>query len=225
MGFSLQWLLLLQSTGSRYAGFSSCASQAPECRLSSCGTWAQLLCGMWDLPGPELKAASPSLAGRFLTTAPPGKSWKFLLTYLKDYSIIPPTCLVYCWAHQRHSSFTIVFLISSIFFWFFIGISISLLTLPICNHICLKFLVWYYHNLCHSKSDSHTFSVSSSCVFCLLVWLIIILLKANHYVPDKRNWKLLQWLFVLLDFCQLSVSFCVSLKFGEQQFSVLPHLW
>ena len=31
MGFSLQWLLLLQSTGSRHAGFSSC------------GTWAQQL--------------------------------------------------------------------------------------------------------------------------------------------------------------------------------------
>ena len=27
-GFSLQWLLLLQSTGSRHAGFSSCSSRA-----------------------------------------------------------------------------------------------------------------------------------------------------------------------------------------------------
>ena len=29
---------------------------------------------MWDLPGPGLKPVSPVLAGRFLTTAPPGKS-------------------------------------------------------------------------------------------------------------------------------------------------------
>ena len=29
---------------------------------------------MWDLPGPGLKHVSPALAGRFLTTAPPGKS-------------------------------------------------------------------------------------------------------------------------------------------------------
>ena len=29
---------------------------------------------MWDLSGPGLKPASPALAGRFLTTAPPGKS-------------------------------------------------------------------------------------------------------------------------------------------------------
>ena len=27
---------------------------------------------MWDLPGPGLELVSPSLAGRFLTTAPPG---------------------------------------------------------------------------------------------------------------------------------------------------------
>ena len=54
-GFSLQWLLFLQSTGSRPAGFSSCGAWASvvvarrlstcgsrplECRLSSCGTRA-----------------------------------------------------------------------------------------------------------------------------------------------------------------------------------------
>ena len=39
-GFSLRWLLLLQSTGSRRAGFSSCGSWALERRLSSCGARA-----------------------------------------------------------------------------------------------------------------------------------------------------------------------------------------
>ena len=29
---------------------------------------------MWDLPGPGLERVSPALAGRFLTTAQPGKS-------------------------------------------------------------------------------------------------------------------------------------------------------
>ena len=42
-------------------------------RLSNCGSRAELLCGMWDLPGPGLEPASPALAGRFSTTAPPGK--------------------------------------------------------------------------------------------------------------------------------------------------------
>ena len=42
-------------------------------RLSSCGSWAQLLRGMQDLPRPGLEPVSPALAGRFSTTAPPGK--------------------------------------------------------------------------------------------------------------------------------------------------------
>ena len=42
-------------------------------RLSSCGSRAQLLRGMWDPPRPGLEPVSPALAGRFLTTAPPGK--------------------------------------------------------------------------------------------------------------------------------------------------------
>ena len=44
------------------------------CRLSNCGSWAQVLCGMWGLPRPGLEPASPALAGRLLTTAPPGKA-------------------------------------------------------------------------------------------------------------------------------------------------------
>ena len=52
MGFSLLWLFLLWSMGSSHAGFSSCGLQALERRLSSCGSRAQLLHGMWDLPGP-----------------------------------------------------------------------------------------------------------------------------------------------------------------------------
>ena len=39
-GFSLWWLLLLRSTGSRRAGFSSCGTRALERRLSSCGARA-----------------------------------------------------------------------------------------------------------------------------------------------------------------------------------------
>ena len=39
-GFSLQWLLLLRSRGSRRASFSSRGSQALELRLSNCGARA-----------------------------------------------------------------------------------------------------------------------------------------------------------------------------------------
>ena len=44
-------------------------------RLSSCGSRAQLLRGMWDLPRPGLEPVFPALAGRFSTTAPPGKPY------------------------------------------------------------------------------------------------------------------------------------------------------
>ena len=47
-------------------------------RLSSCGSRAQLLRGMWDLPRPGLEHVSPALAGTFSTTAPPGKPQNFL---------------------------------------------------------------------------------------------------------------------------------------------------
>ena len=42
-------------------------------RLSSCGSRAYSLHGMWDLPRPGLEPVSPALVGRFSTTAPPGK--------------------------------------------------------------------------------------------------------------------------------------------------------
>ena len=49
------------------------ASLAAERRLSNRGSRAQLLRGMWDPPRPGLETVSPALAGRFSTTAPPGK--------------------------------------------------------------------------------------------------------------------------------------------------------
>ena len=42
-------------------------------RLSNCGSRAQLLHGMWDLPRPGLEPVSPALAGRLSSTAPPGQ--------------------------------------------------------------------------------------------------------------------------------------------------------
>ena len=43
-------------------------------RLSSCGSRAQLLHGMWDLPRPGLEPVSPALAGGLSATAPPRKT-------------------------------------------------------------------------------------------------------------------------------------------------------
>ena len=51
-------------------------------RLSNCGPWAQPLCGMWDPPRPGVEPASPELAGRLSTAAPPGKPY---LSFFKQY--------------------------------------------------------------------------------------------------------------------------------------------
>ena len=53
-------------------------------RLGSCGSRAQLLRGMWHLPRSGLEPVSPALAGRFSTTAPPGKP---LLCVFTQYNI------------------------------------------------------------------------------------------------------------------------------------------
>ena len=53
-------------------------------RLSNCGSQAQLLHGTWDPPRPGLEPVSPALAGRFSTTAPPGKPcFQFLISVNK----------------------------------------------------------------------------------------------------------------------------------------------
>ena len=64
-------------------GFSCCGAQALDVQasvvvargLSSCGSWAYLLRGMWNLPRPGLEPVSPALVGGFLTTVPPGKPY------------------------------------------------------------------------------------------------------------------------------------------------------
>ena len=53
-------------------------------RLSNCGSRAQPLRGTWDPPRPGLEPASPALAGRLPTAAPPGKPHHILL-----YTIFP----------------------------------------------------------------------------------------------------------------------------------------
>ena len=46
---------------------------------SSCGTRTYLPPDMWNLPGPGIEPMSPTLAGRFPSTGPLGKSEKIIL--------------------------------------------------------------------------------------------------------------------------------------------------
>ena len=77
MGASLHWGVRASHCG----GFSCCGARALGARasvvvargLSSCGSRAYFLRGMWDLPGPGLEPVSPALSCGFLTTEPRGK--------------------------------------------------------------------------------------------------------------------------------------------------------
>ena len=98
-GFSLQWLLLLQSMSSRVLGsvlvapgLSSCGTWALECKLNGCGAQAWLLCGMWDLPRSGIEPMSPALTGRFVTSEPLGKTYSLIKTLrpIDLYLIVVP---------------------------------------------------------------------------------------------------------------------------------------
>ena len=67
-----------EAQAAEYAGFGSCSSQALEHKLNTCGSWADLLLGMWDLPRPGTEPVSPAPAGRFFTTESPGKPVNFV---------------------------------------------------------------------------------------------------------------------------------------------------
>ena len=56
--------LCCSSRASHCGGFSCCGARALEPRLSSCGARAQLLHGMWDLPGLGLEPVRVPCIGR-----------------------------------------------------------------------------------------------------------------------------------------------------------------
>ena len=62
-----------QAQAARALGFNRSGFQALEHKLSGCGGWVQPPHDMWNPPRPEMATVSLILAGRLLTTEPPGK--------------------------------------------------------------------------------------------------------------------------------------------------------
>ena len=107
--FMYLWIYCCVGSSFRARAFSSCGERGPlfiavrgpltiaaslvaehrlqTRRLSSCGSRAQLLRGMWDLPRPGLEPVCPALAGGFSTTAPSGKPLAVFL-YTNNYGFI-----------------------------------------------------------------------------------------------------------------------------------------
>ena len=85
--FWLRWVLVaaLREHGgyssfvaSHWGDFPCCWARALA-QASAAVTWGLSCSSKWDLPGPGIEPVSPALAGRFLTTGPPGKppEWAF----------------------------------------------------------------------------------------------------------------------------------------------------
>ena len=91
-GVSLWWPVLLQSTGSRRADFSSCSSQPQE-------LWCeQALVAPWHVESSQTRDRTrvPTLTGGFLSTVPPGRSRNHsLLSYSQTcFFSFPVPCAV-----------------------------------------------------------------------------------------------------------------------------------
>ena len=77
-------------------GFSFCGAWALGTQalvvvghgFSSCGSGAQVIHGMWDLPGPGIELMSSALAGGIPITGPPGK---FLQIHFQSPSLSSPS--------------------------------------------------------------------------------------------------------------------------------------
>ena len=100
-------LIAVASLDNRAQALGARASVVAARKLSSCGAWAQLLWGMWNLPGPGIEPMYPALAGEFLSTVPPGKPYGYIFytsVFTHIYSF--PPC-AFCeldagsvWGHQ-----------------------------------------------------------------------------------------------------------------------------
>ena len=139
-----------------------------------------------------------------------------LLTYLQAHWCIALLCSVYK-SSQKHSSFLLVILISSIPFWFFLSVSISLFPLPswFCT-LSIIFSTRTFHILIlavlNSQPDkskiSDTSASGSNACFVSLEWVFSNFKHALQFSclkPDKVyqvigteiNWHLL-WGFMFI---------------------------
>ena len=128
-------------------------------RLSSCGARAQLLRGTWDPPRPGLEPVSPALAGRFSTTAPPGKPQLFLfifIWFLTHKKICKNSTGTSVYPYMDSPTIyicPICFIILS--FIFILSLSLSLyIYMCVCVCVC----VWYVCICIHTNMNIISFS-------------------------------------------------------------------
>ena len=133
---------------------------------------------MWDLPWPGIKPVSPALAGRFLTTAPPGKS--HVLRYFVQTSQLKRSR--FCFYKMAHFLKT--------------GFSHNLTCLKTIVTTSFK-LLYFLYKLCHrllsSKDTTFAFQVDGTTVKCLFgrcFWDLQLLFPTRYFLcllPPSHN--------------------------------------
>ena len=117
-----------------------------------------MLHGMWDLPTPGHEPVSPALAGRFSTTAPPGKPWTE--AFLKILLILWPCCFL---SHLFVTACSSSFILSLFSFFFKIHLFI---------YFCLR---WVFIAACGVSLVVVSGGYSSlRCVGFSLRWLLLL---------------------------------------------------
>ena len=190
-------------------GLSSCGLRALECRFSSCGSRAQLLSGMWDLPRPGIKPLFPALAGRLLTIVPPGKSLKWAscrqLIYGSCFCIHSASlCLLVGAFHL----FTFKVIIDM-----YAPITIFLIVLA-CFYGSFSSLVFPSQRSFFSICCRAGLVVLNSLSFCLSVKLLISLLNLNEILAGQSNLGCKFFPFITLNIsCHSLLSSCALLMY------------
>ena len=159
---------------------------------------------MWDLPGPGPEPMSPALAGRFLTTAPPGKSLWIDLTF-------PPLLLISALHagqfHQIHVPIILpdfkfllsFFIFQKLFFSEFSFFIVYCYCLIECN---ISYL-WVYEWLFFLKCSSAPYFVFPSLLFFYLHWSVflkcLVILDWPFIFDREVLKKKIMWCSVCMD--------------------------
>ena len=145
--------------------------------LSSCGTHTLLPRGMWNLLGPGIKPVSPALADGFLSTAPPGKSRRWVLNH---------------WATKEISSHK---LLNILVYIFSVPFSLSSPSGTLITHI-LDISILFHRSLtlCHLFPFWCVFFLSHSLFSCFQLCIFFFTWRTSFSTVAKLVW----WCWILL---------------------------
>ena len=137
-------------------------------RLSSCGSRAQPLRSMWDLPRPGLEPMSPALAGRLPTTAPPGKPQ---IHFFVCGCPVVPTPYLKDNLRSTELPLTLVKIIDYIYGGLFLGFQFCSLDLFVYSFTNTTFLDYYSFQVSRSSVVLAFQLCSSPSILCWLFWI------------------------------------------------------